>query len=227
MSTITDARPTILPLTVDEVLTTTRTVRRRLDLTRPVPRAVVEQCLRLAFQAPNGQNQQKWNWILVDDSATRRAMAELYRGGLEDHLRRDTSQEAPVDSTSPSFIRMRDWVSHLVDVLQDVPVLLLPTLEPAYNLGDTFGVASAWGSILPAVWSFMLALRSRGLGSAWTTLHLYREREMAELLGFPHPDHLQVGLFPVAYTRGTSFQPADRKLSESKIFWNRWSAERA
>jgi nitroreductase len=219
-----DARPPALPLTVDELLTTTRTVRRRLDLGRPVPRAVVEHCLRIAFQTPNGRNQQAWSWILVDDPATRRAMADLYRAGLEDHLRRDVSGEAPVDSTSPAAIRMRDSVSYLVDVLQDVPVLLVPTIEPAYSLGDAFGVASAWGSILPAVWSFMLALRSRGLGSAWTTLHLYREREMAELLGFPHPDQLQVGLFPVAYTLGTSFHPADRRLSESKIFWNRWSA---
>jgi nitroreductase len=114
-------------------------------------------------------------------------------------------------------------VSYLVDRLQDVPVLLVPTVEPAYSLSDAFGVASTWGSILPAVWNFMLALRSRGLGSAWTTLHLYREREMAELLGLPHPGQMQVGLFPVAYTLGTSFRPADRRLSESRIFWNRWS----
>ena len=219
-----DGIPPSLPLTVDELLTTTRTVRRRLDLERPVPRAVVEHCLRLAFQAPNGRNLQSWNWILVDDPATRRAMTDLYRAGLEDHLRRDASREAPVDSTSAGAIRIRDSVGHLVDVLQDVPVLLVPTIEPAYSLSDSFGVASAWGSILPAVWSFMLALRSRGLGSAWTTLHLYREREMAELLGFPHPDQMQVGLFPVGYTLGTSFGPADRRLSESKIFWNRWSA---
>jgi len=218
-----DAQPPAALLPFDEVLTTTRTVRRRLDLERPVPRELVEHCLRIAFQAPNGQNQQTWNWILVDDPATRRAVADLYRAGLDDHMRRDTRGEIRVDETSAAFTRMRDSVAHLVEVLQDVPVILVPTLEPTYPLINTFGAASAWGSILPAVWSFMLALRSRGLGSAWTTLHLYREREMAELLEFPH-DHLQVGLFPVAYTLGTSFRPADRADSESRIFWNRWSA---
>jgi nitroreductase len=116
-------------------------------------------------------------------------------------------------------------VQHLVDNMQRVPVLLVPTIGRRYAGSSTFELASRWGSILPAVWSFMLALRNRGLGSAWTTLHLYREREMAELLGIPHPDQTQVGLFPVAYTIGTDFRPADRRASEARIFWNGWGTE--
>jgi nitroreductase len=104
-----------------------------------------------------------------------------------------------------------------------VPVLVVPTVARRYGGTTTFQQASRWGSILPAVWSFHLALRSRGLGSAWTTIHLYREREAAELLGIPYGEHFQAGLFPVAYTKGTDFRPADRARSEARIGWNRWS----
>ncbi|HEV8297396.1 MAG TPA: nitroreductase family protein [Acidimicrobiales bacterium] len=208
------------PLSPDELLSTTRAVRKRLDLSRPVPREVVEDCLRLAFQAPNGSNAQTWAWILVDDPPTRAAMAELYRQGLADHGRRDRSRDAVVDRSTPASARMSESVAYLLDNLQRVPVLLVPTIDQRYAGASTFELASRWGSILPAVWSFMLALRSRGLGSAWTTLHLYREQAMAELLHIP-ADHTQVGLFPVAYTIGTDFKPGDRSASMSRIFWNR------
>lgn len=209
----------VLPLSIDELLSTTRAVRHRLDLERAVPRALVETCLRLAFQAPNGSNTQEWRWVVVDDAGLRREMAELYRAGLRDHLARDRSGEpkepAPDAKLSAS-------VAHLVENFERVPVLVVPTIARGYGTTSTFQQASRWGSILPAVWSFMLALRSRGLGSAWTTLHLYREREMAALLGIPADEHTQAGMFPVAYTRGTQFHPADRSRSESRIGWNRF-----
>lgn len=206
-------------LSIDELLTTTRTVRRRLDLSRPVERTVVEECLRLAFQAPNGSNQQGWGWVVVDDPGTRTAMAGLYRAGLADHLARDRTGEVPSES-SP---RIGASVRHLVEHMAEVPVLVVPTIDDRYGSATTFQQASKWGSVLPAAWSFMLALRSRGLGSAWTTLHLYREAEMAALLGIPYPDQTQAGLFPVAYTRGTGFRRADRARSERRIFWDRWA----
>jgi nitroreductase len=209
-------------LGVDEVLTTTRSVRQRLDLERPVERRTVEECLRIAFQAPTGSNQQDWGWVLVDDQATRAAMADLYRRGLADHQARDRTGEVEQDRSTAAAQRMSRSVSYLLEHLQDVPVLLVPTIGARYGDGSTFALASKWGSILPAVWSFMLALRSRGMGSAWTTLHLYREREMAELLGIPHAEQTQVGLFPVAYTKGIDFRPADRRASEARVFWNRW-----
>ena len=210
----------MLELTSDQVLTTTRSVRKRLDLQRPVERAVVEECLRLAFQAPNGSNQQGWGWVLVDDASTREAMAELYRAGLADHGARDKTGEAP----SVSSPTISSSVFHLVEHMAEVPVLVVPTIDNRYGSATTFQQACKWGSVLPAVWSFMLALRSRGLGSAWTTLHLYREAEMAELLGIPYPENTQAGLFPVAYTVGTDFRPADRALSGQRVFWNRWTA---
>ena len=211
-------------LTVDDLLTTTRSVRQRLDLDRPVERQTVEECLRIAFQAPTGSNQQDWGWVLVDDEATRAAMATLYRQGLADHQRRDRAGEVEADRTTPAAQRMNRSVTYLLEHMQDVPVLLVPTIGARYGDGSTFALASKWGSILPAVWSFMLALRSRKMGSAWTTLHLYREREMAELLGIPHHEQTQVGLFPIAYTVGTEFRAADRSESEQRIFWNRWAS---
>jgi nitroreductase len=206
-------------LTVDELLTTTRAVRRRLDLDRPVERSVVQECLELAFQAPNGANEQGWGWVLVDDPELRARMAELYRAGLRDHgeaIAHSATGRPPVDG------RMSRSVGFLIDNMERVPILLVPTIGERYGTTSTFHQACRWGSLLPAVWSFMLALRSRGLGSAWTTLHLYREEEMAELLGIPYPDQTQAGLFPIAYTRGTRFGPADRARSTERIFWNHW-----
>jgi nitroreductase/ketosteroid isomerase-like protein len=220
-STAVPASSSMLPLSVDEVLTTTRAVRKRLNLERGVERSVVEECLRLAFQAPNGSNKQEWRWVLVDDPDIRRQLAELYRQGLQDHLNRDRSGE-PVDDGSHDE-RMSSSVQYLAQNFERVPILVVPTVARRYGGATTFQQASRWGSILPAVWSFQLALRSRGLGSAWTTLHLYREQETADLLGIPHGEHTQAGLFPVAYTLGAEFRPADRAASEQRIGWNHWA----
>jgi nitroreductase len=207
-------------LSFDEVLTTTRAVRRRLDFERPVQRTVVEECLHLAFQAPNGANDQSWGWVLVDDARLRAALGDLYRRGMADHMARDRSGETP--DTASHDERMSASVQYLADNMQRAPVLVVPTVGRRYGAATTFAQASRWGSVLPAVWSLHLALRSRGLGSAWTTLHLYREEEAAELLGIPFGEHIQVGLFPVAYTLGTSFRPADRARSAERVGWNRW-----
>jgi nitroreductase len=207
-------------LSFDEVLTTTRAVRRRLDFHRPVGRAVVEECLQIAFQAPNGANDQSWGWVLVDDPLLRAALADLYRGGMADHMARDRTGET-IDTTTHDE-RMSASVQYLADNMERVPVLVVPTVARRYGGSTTFAQASRWGSVLPAVWSLHLALRSRGLGSAWTTLHLYREEEAADLLGIPHGEHIQVGLFPVAYTLGTTFRPADRSRSAGRVSWNHW-----
>lgn len=207
----------------DALLSTTRSVRKRLDFDRPVDPSVVEACLRLAFQAPSGANSQGWGWVLVDDQNTKNRMAEIYRAGMGDHANRENVEDAPPHRDQPA---VTDSVRFLADNLERVPVLLVPTINHTYGRGSTFQQASTWGSLLPAVWSFMLALRSRGMGSAWTTIHLYREAEMAELLGIPHPEYTQAGLFPVAYTRGTKFSPADRSRSDDRIFWNQWQEPR-
>lgn len=217
----------MLPLTAEEMLTTTRAVRKRLDLNRPVERDVVDDCLRVAFQAPNGSDQQTWNWILVDDADVRAEMARIYRLGLQDHLARPKEERGSArPPASPEAEakqqRMSGSVLYLIEHLHEVPVLLVPTFAGRPEQGNVFEQASRWGSIAPGIWSFMLALRLHGLGSAWTTLHLYREREMAELLGIPYERNTQAGLFPVAYTIGTDFRPADRSASESHIRWNHW-----
>jgi nitroreductase len=209
----------------DELLTTTRAVRKRLDLERPVARELVEECLQLAFQAPNGSNRQTWRWIVVDDRATRAAMADIYRAAMDGYIARERDPNEPPADDSPAAQRTTSSVMHLREHLQDVPVLLVPTIAGRLEGADTFQQASVWGSVIPAVWSFMLALRSRGLGSAWTTIHLHREREMAELLGIPYGRATQVGLFPVAYTIGSDFKPGDRSKSGGVVRWNSWKGE--
>jgi nitroreductase len=219
----------VTDLTCDELLTTTRSVRRRLDLTRSVPRETVEECLRIGFQAPNGSNLQRWRWIVVDDPAIRSAMADINRRALDDQIAESAGAGRPRladrggdPERAAAFARMSTSVLHLIEHMQDVPVLVVPCMWGRLDGRTAFEQASMWGSILPAVWNFMLALHTRGLGSAWTTLHLRLEHDMAELLGIPYEKVTQVGLFPVAFTTGDGFRPADRSGSEETIRWNGW-----
>ncbi|MGO8873122.1 MAG: nitroreductase family protein [Acidimicrobiales bacterium] len=211
-------------LSAEEVLTTTRAVRKRLDLQRPVERDLIEACLRIAFQAPNGSDQQTWGWVLVDDRETKRQMAAIYRSALADFIDRPRADADVVQVTvqqEPKQRRMAASVLYLTDHMEEVPVLLIPTFHGRVEHQGVFWQASRWGSIAPGVWSFMLALRMHGLGSAWTTLHLLREREMGDLLGILETE-TQAGMFPVAHTLGTDFKVADRSKSEAQIHWNCW-----
>ena len=205
-------------LEIDHVLTTTRAVRRRLDLDRPVEPEIVMDCLRLAVQAPTGGNVQGWRWLVVTDPAIRARLAELYRAGDGGRFHRRAER---LRESDPQTSRVYANAELLSDILDRVPVHVVPCLQGRVTTTSTVEAASFYGSILPAVWSFMLALRSRGLGSVWTTLHLAHEREAAELLGIPD-DYTQVALIPVAYTVGTDFKPAVRSPVETVTFWNRW-----
>ena len=219
----------MLELTPDELLTTTRTVRKRLDLSRPVPRAIVEECLAIALQAPNGSNANSWRWIAVDDRGTIRELARLYNQGLDDFIATFGAGGYDLGDAVPGFDRIGASTQHLRDHFHELPAVLVPlvagrtdaTARSAGSPGGShvFYQASLWGSIVQAVWSFMLALRARGLGSAWTTGHLWREREVAQLLGIPHERYMQAGLFPIAYTLGTDFQPAWRKPVSEVLRW--------
>jgi nitroreductase len=202
--------------TVDHLLRTTRSVRKRLDLHRPVPRAVITECLELAVQAPTGSNQQLWRWIVVEDAATRATMAELYRTPPADGTPADRAPaDHPPPVTTPQQQRVMDSARYLLEHLHEVPVLVVPCTAKK-------GGAAGWApSIYPAVWSFMLALRSRGLGSCITTGHLYREREAAEVLGIPE-GYAQACLLPVAFYVGDDFRPAARRPSAEITYWNRW-----
>jgi len=209
----------VLDLSPDELLTTTRAVRKRLDFDRRVPRALIEECLEIAFQAPNGGNMNNWRWIVIDDPALVARAAEIYNGGLDDFIA-TFGDAGYAGAHVPGADRIESSTSHLRANFHRCPALLLPLLAGRTEGANTFYQASQWGSILQSVWSFMLALRARGLGSAWTTGHLWREREMAALLGIPHEHFTQVGLFPIAYTIGSDFKPAHRKPAAEVIGWN-------
>jgi nitroreductase len=215
----------MLDLTPDEVLTTTRAVRKRLDLDRQVPRKIVEACLAIALQAPNGSNLNTWRWIAVDERARIARMAEIYNAGLDDFVASLGSATGAdyAGAGIPGFDKIDGSVQYLRDHIAQVPMLLVPVFAGRTERASTFFQASLWGSIVQAVWSFMLALRARGLGSCWTTGHLHREREMAELLGIPFEHFTQVGLFPVAWTIGTRFAPAWRRPVDEVLRWNRYS----
>lgn len=201
---------------VDELLTTTRSVRKRLDLTRPVGRDVILECIQLAMQAPTASNAQDWRWLVITDAGKRAAIADIYRSIGSDYL-----ASAAKDATDPQTKRVYASAFSLTDTLRDVPVHVIPCLENRIDNSSTLTAASAWASIIPAGWSFLLALRSRGLGSVWTTMHLAKEREVAELLGIPDTV-TQAALFPVAYTIGTDFRPASRPPAETVTFWDGW-----
>jgi nitroreductase len=201
---------------VDELLSTTRAVRRRLDLHRPVERDVILECLQLAIQAPTASNEQNWRWMVVTDADKRAAIAKIYREIAGDYL-----LQAAAAATDPQTRRVYESAQALTGILADVPVYVIPCIERRFDDAPLMVAAAAWGSILPAAWSLLLALRSRGLGSVWTTLHLARERDVAEVLGIPD-SVTQAALFPVAYTVGTDFKPAVRPPVESITSWNTW-----
>ncbi len=206
----------MLDLTPDELLTTTRAVRRRLDVTRPVPTEVILDCLRLAVQAPSGGNAQRWRWLVVDDPALRSAIAESYRAAALGKF--EAARDA---ATEPGVRRAYDGAVHLAKMLDDVPVLVIPCALGRVDGVSNSRAAGFYGSIIPAVWNFQLALRSRGLGSVYITAHLDQEAEVARLLGIP-AGVTQVALIPVAYTRGTDFRPAARVPVEEVTYRNGW-----
>ena len=210
--------------TVDELLTTTRAVRKRLDLDKPVPREVIEECLRLAIQAPTGGNNQGWRWLVVTDEEKRKRLAEwyldawnmVYANAGEDAM---AGQRPEIEAQQRRVYRSADY---LAQNLERVPVHVIPCILGALPDGTpSWMAASHLGSIIPAIWSFQLALRSRGLGSAYTTLHLAHHQEAAELLGIPDTV-TQVALIPVAYTKGTDFKPAERRPVGEITYWDTW-----
>ena len=201
---------------VDELLSTTRAVRKRLDLNRPVERQVILNCIRLAMQAPTSSNAQDWRWVVVTDGDKRAAIAEVYRSIGKEYL-----AYAAANATDKQTQRVYQSAFSLTDTLANVPVHVIPCLESRFDADDHLIAASGWASIIPAGWSFLLALRSRGLGSVWTTMHLAKEREVGEIVGIPSTA-MQAALFPVAYTIGTDFRPASRPPPETITFWNTW-----
>jgi len=205
----------------DRLLTTTRSVRKRLDFSRPVERSVIERCIEIALQAPTGGNMQDWHFVVVTDAAKRQALADLYRKGWEFYLKLERPPMAEDDPRTQQLPRIVDSAQYLTDHFHEAPVMIIPCIGGRVENMGVFAQASTYGSILPAVWSLMLALRSRGSGSAWTTIHLLHAKEAAQLLGIP--DHVtQVALLPVAYFKGTDFKPAKRLPVSKVTHWDGW-----
>jgi nitroreductase len=203
---------------MDTAVTDHRAVRKRLDLERPVEPDIILECLRLAVQSPTGSNSQNWHWLVVTDPEKRAQLKELYGAMARPYLESQAEEAA-----DPQTRKVYQSAVYLLNILDQVPVHVIPCIEGRIESGDNFAAASFYGSILPAVWSFMLALRSRGLGSAWTTLHLAKEADTAELLGIPDGIS-QVALIPVAYTTGGDFKPAARPPVEGITYWDTWGA---
>ena len=205
---------------VFEVLETTRSVRRRLDYDRPVPRALIERCIEAAVQAPTGLDREAWRFLVLTDEAPKARVAELYREGmagiatrLRDRLPPDMG-DRPLPSERPTYVG-------LAENLHRMPALILVCSEGRPAADDTAMQVAFYGSVLPAAWSLMLALRASGLGATWTTLLVTEEARVAEALGIP-ADVTQTILLPVAYTKDAVLRPARRKGADEVTYWNRW-----
>jgi nitroreductase len=208
-----------LNLTFNEVMTTTRSVRKRLDLERPVEREVLEECLEIAVQAPSASNRQNWHFIFVTDPDKRARIADIYERGADISYAARANEDL---AFSPQKRRVRESSRYLIENMANVPVLFIPCIEGRTDDVPISRQAAQWGTIVPAMWSFMLAARSRGLGTCLTTMHLNLEQEAADVLGIPYEEVMQVGLIPVAYTIGTDFKPAKRQPLETVLHWEGW-----
>jgi nitroreductase len=220
----------LLDLTPGELLTTTRAVRRRLDFDRPVPLELVEDCIRIAMQAPSGSNSRGWHFVVVGDAAKREQIGALYRKAFEGYRSMPISAHALAEQAAGDDVStMKSVVGSaeaLAENLHKAPYLVIPCLEgrlpPIPGPMGHVAAASQFGSILPAFWSFMLAARARGLGTSWTTLHLMHEREVADILGIPFDEVMQTALSPLAFTVGTDFKPARGRDLEGALHVDGW-----
>jgi nitroreductase len=206
----------------DRLLTTTRAVRRRLDTARAVEPEILVECIQIATQAPSGSNSQRWRWVVVTDRAKKEVVAHYYDLSYREYMAPKLALLGPDDHTTRRII---DSATFLAEHMAEVPVLVIPCVLDRPPEADGEAQAGFWGGILPAVWSLQLALRSRGLGSAWTTLHLPFEKEVGEALGIP-PTVTQAALLPVAYYTGDDFKPAPRRPARELIYWDEWRATR-
>jgi len=216
----------LLPLGPDELLTTTRAVRRRLDMSRPVPDDLVRECIEIAMQSPSGSNHMSMEFVVVRDSEKRRALGDLYRQCYEIYRGLPGVYIRTIDkgdaASNAQQQRSADSADYLGEHMGDAPVLVIACVRGRTDGMPAMVTSSRMGNVLPAMWSFMLAARARGLGTCWTTVHLFMEQQAAELLGIPFDEVQQVCMSPVAFTAGTDFKPADRPPADSIIHWDGW-----
>ena len=218
-----------LNLSVDEVLATTRAVRKRLDFDKPVEPEVIKECLEAALQSPTGSNSQSWQWLVVTDSDQRSALAKLYQQGWELYTQMEGNVQTAYKGVDEDRIlqqsRVLDSATYLAKNFEKVPVMMIPILPGRFEGLPSMASAAMLGSILPGAWSFMLAARERGLGTAWTTIHLIFEEQAAEVLGIDYQSYTQCALITCGYSKGTNFKPAKRPPLETVLHWDRWEGE--
>jgi nitroreductase len=218
---------TPLPLTPDELLTTTRAVRRRIDCDRPVEREVIEELLEIALQAPTASNMQPWSFVVVTDPATKAAVAGWYRKSWAQYEEMPfAAGNLPYEDPDRRALQQRVMRSatYLAENYERMPVFIIPCLgmrPEAIDLSPSFVQATLYSSVIQAAWSLQLAARARGMGSCWTTLHLLYEREIGEILGIPE-EVAQTGLITLGYAKGTAFRPGPREPLEDKVHWEAW-----
>lgn len=216
------------PLTAEELLTTTRAVRKRLDLEKPVDIELVKKCIEIAQQAPTASNRQNWHFLVITDQSIKNSLSDLFTKGWESYINSPTSVAKATSSDNPKKCetqrKIYESAKYLVDNLKNVPIFVIPCIEGRTD-GSNISVvvqSAIWGSIAPAVWNFMLAARLYGLGTTWTSFHLLFEKEAAELLNIPYEKVMQVALLPLAYFKGGSFKPAPRDSVEKIMHMNSW-----
>jgi nitroreductase len=206
------------------ILTTTRSVRKRIDFDRPVPRELLLECLEVAVQAPTGGNTQGWAWVIVTDAEKKRVIGDLYNKSWTAYSKSRGRPYAEDDPRLQQLPRIVSSSQYLADRMHEVPVMVIPCLEGRVDgpgLGNQI-LAGFYGSILPAAWSFMLAARDRGVVGSWTTLHLKYEREVADLLGIPYEKYTQAALLALGFSTGGDFKPAQRLPLDGIVHWEKW-----
>ncbi|MFZ9482212.1 MAG: nitroreductase family protein [Ilumatobacteraceae bacterium] len=217
----------LLPLTPDELLSTTRAVRKRLDFERPVPDDLIRECVALAMQSPSGSNDMSMQFVVVRDPERKAAIGEIYRQCYAMYKTWDGVYIGSIDKGSVEAneqqARSASSADHLGERMGDAPALVIACTTGGRVDGSPALIsANRFGNVLPAMWSFMLAARARGLGTAWTTLHLVMEQQVADILGIPFNEVQQACLSPLAFTIGTDFKPAARPPADSIIHWDTW-----
>jgi nitroreductase len=219
-----------LGLSSDELLSTTRAVRKRLDFDRPVSDEVIKECMEIAVQAPTGSNAQGWQFVFITDADKRAKIGELYQQAFSLYREMPIAiHKLHMDSGNASLpesqTRSASSADYLADNMGRAPALMIPCIAGRTDSPEASNIIAqtgTLGSIIPAAWNFMLAARARGIGTAWTTLHLMHEKEIADLIGIPYDDYMQVALIPIAYTKGTNFKPAYRPPVETVMHFNEW-----
>ncbi len=216
----------MLDLTPDQLLSTTRAVRKRLDFTKPVDDDLIRQCVAAAMQAPSGSNNMTMRFVVVKDAAKRAAIGDIYRqcfdiyktlpGIYAGSIAKDTAEEQAQQD------RVTDSALYLADHMGEAPVLVIACTAGRVDNVPAMMAASSMGNILPGTWSFMLAARARGLGTAWTTVGLMMEQAIADVVGIPFDEVQQACLTPLAHTIGTEFKPATRPEPDTIIHWDTW-----